>query len=173
VSFTDAKGFIGTRTVSIAGESLTGVTPVSTATTYPVFSAHAKASRDSPAYFVVRTAAGPVILHTSSSTDWVIEYVDDKGVLHMANNQGAQNPERAEFIGVGKTIYVKIYPYKYADSSEVFLYAENVNSVGVSPTIPAVFAVTAPQTPTDTPQSPAFLLGGMVAIGIAVLFSRK
>jgi hypothetical protein len=173
VSFTDAKGFIGTRTISVVGESTMVATPVTTATTYPVFSAHAKASRDLPAYFVVRTASGPVILHTSSSIDWVIEYVDDKGVLHMANNQGAQNPERVEFIGTGKVVYVKVYPYKYTDSSEVFLYAENVNSVTVSPTVPAPFAATVPQTPTETQQSPVFALVGLVSIGIAVLLSRK
>ena len=173
VSFTDAKGFIGTRTISIAGEPTMGVTPITTATTYPVFSAHAKASRDSPAYFVVRTLSGPVVLHTSSSMDWVIEYVDDKGVLHMANNQGAQNPERVEFQSRGKTVYVKVYPYKYTDRSDVFLYAENVNSIVVSPTIPEVFAASAPQTPTETPQSPVFPLLGLLAVGIAVLLSRK
>jgi hypothetical protein len=173
VSFTDAKGFIGTRTISITGEPTMSGTPVTTATTYPVFSSHAKASRDSPAYFVVRTGTGPVILHTSSSIDWVIEYVDDKGVLHMENNQGELYPERAEFLGRGKIIYVKVYPYKYADRSEVFLYAENVKSVVVSPTVPEAFAATAPQTPTETPQSPGFLLGCFGAIGIAVLLPRK
>ena len=173
VSFTDAKGFIGTRTISVVSESTMVATPVATATTYPVFSAHTKASRDSPAYFVVRTASGPVILHTSSSIDWVIEYVDDKGVLHMANNQGAQNPESIEFIGKGKVVYVKVYPYKYADNSEVFLYAENANSVTVSPTVPAPFAAAASPTPTETPQSPVFALGSLMAIGITVLLSRK
>lgn len=173
VSFTDAQGFIGTRMVSISGETTTGFIPMATATTPPEFSAHAKSSRDSPAYFIVRTAAGPVILQTSSSIDWVIEYVDDKGVLHMENNQGELNPERAEFLGKGKTIYVKIYPYKYADRSEVFLYAENVNSVLVSPTVPAVFAATVPQTPAETPQSPLFPFIGLAATGLAFFISRK
>jgi len=173
VSFTDAKGFIGTRTISVAGESTIGTTPVATMTTYSVFSAHAPASRDSPAYFVVRTASGPVILHTSSSIDWVIEYIDDKGVLHMENNHGELNPERAEFLGRGKTIYVKVYPYKYADRSEVFLYAENVNSVVVSPTVPEAFTATAPQAPAETPQSPVFPFVGLGAVGIAVLMFRK
>jgi hypothetical protein len=174
VSFTDAKGFIGTRTITITGEPTMSVTPITTATTYPVFSAHARASRDSPAYFVVRTASGPVVLHTSSAVDWVIEYVDDKGVLHMVNTQGALKPERAEFLGRSKIIYVKVYPYKYADRSDVFLYGENVYSVVVSPTVPEVFAATAPQTPTETPQSPAFPLMGLLAISIiAVLLPRK
>jgi hypothetical protein len=170
VSFTDAKGFIGTRTISVVGGS--SATPVVTATKSTVFSAHAKASRDSPAYFIVRTASGPVVLHTSSSIDWVIEYVDAKGVLHMENNQGSQNPERAEFIGTGKVVYVKVYPYKYADNGEAFLYAENVNSVTVSPTVPAPFAATATQTPTETPQSPVFPFAGLVAL-IVVLSSRR
>lgn len=173
VSFTDSKGYIGTRTISISGEPTMGATPVITATTYPVFSAHTKASRDSPAYFIVRTLSGPVTLHTSSSVDWVIEYVDSKGILHMENNQGAQSPERAEFIGAGKVVYVKIYPYKYADNSEVFLYGENVNSVTVSPTVPAPFAATASQTPTETPQSPMFPYVGLAAMVIAVSLWRK
>jgi hypothetical protein len=173
VSFTDAKGFIGTRTITVSGVSAIESSPVATATTYPVFSAHAKASRDSPAYFVVATASGPVVLHTSSSVDWVIEYIDDKGVLHMENNNGAQLPERAEFLGRSKTIYVKVYPYQYADRSDVFLYAENVHSILVSPTVPEVFAATVPQIPATTPQSPVFPLAGLAAIGIAVFFSRK
>ncbi len=173
VSFTDAKGFIGTRTVSVSGDSTVVFTPVVTATTYQVFSAHAKASRDTPAYFIVKTSSGPVVLHTSSSIDWVIEYVDDKGVLHMENNYGEQSPERAEFTGTGKTFYVKVYPYKYADHSEAFMYAENVRSVIVSPTVPAVFAATATQPPTETPQSALFPLIGMFAVGILFLFLRK
>jgi hypothetical protein len=173
VSFTDGKGFIGTRTIVVTGEVTQGPALVTTTVTYPVFSAHAKSSRDAPAYFIVKTVSGPVILHTSSSIDWVIEYIDEKGVLHVANDQGALTPERAEFLGRGKTIYVKVYPYQYADRSEVFLYAENVNSIVVSPDVPEVFAATAPQTPTPTPQAPVFPLAGLVALGITVFFSRK
>ncbi|MFA6225401.1 MAG: hypothetical protein WC620_04255 [Methanoregula sp.] len=173
ISFTNAKGFIGTRTITSSGEPTMGVTPVATSTTLAVFSAHAKASRDAPAYFVVRTAYGPVILHTSPSIGWVIEYVDDKGVLHMENNYGEQNHERAEFIGNGKIIYVKVYPYKYADYSEVFVYAENVHSVIVSQTVPEPFAATAPQTPTETPQSPLFPLMGLIAVSITLMLTRK
>jgi hypothetical protein len=173
ISFTDAKGFIGTRTITSSGEPTMGVTPVATATTFAVFSAHAPASRDAPAYFVVRTSSGPVTLHTSSSIDWVIEYVDDKGVLHMVNNYGEQNPERAEFMGKGKVVYVKVYPYKYADHSEVFVYAENVHSVIVSQTVPEPFAATASQTPTETPQSSLSPLIGMIAVSITLLLTRK
>jgi hypothetical protein len=173
VSFTDAKGFIGTRMISVVGEPTAGETPAVTATTYPVFSAHAKSSRDSPAYFVIRTASGPVVLHTSSSIDWVIEYVDDKGILHMENTNGEQNPERAEFLGRNKIVYVKVYPYRYTDASEVFLYAENVYSVNASLTVPEAFAATASPAPSPTPQSPVFSFLGLAACGFALLLYRK
>jgi hypothetical protein len=172
VSFTDGKGFIGTRTISSIGEPTMNMTPVAV-TKSTVLSAHTKSSRNAPAYFLVKTISGPVKLHTSSAVDWVIEYIDDKGVLHMENNFGDQNPERAEFIGSGKLVYVKVYPYKYADSSEVFLYAENVNFVNVSPSVPAAFAATAPTSATPTPQSSLFPLLGMIALGMAFLFIRK
>jgi hypothetical protein len=141
--------------------------------TIAVFSAHTKASRDAPAYFIIKSSAGPVILHTSSSADWVIEYIDDRGVLHMENDNGEQSPEKAEFISTGKTVYVKVYPYKYADSMEVFLYAENVNSLMVSPTVPQPFAATATPTTTATPQSGPFPLIGLIALGIMLLLARK
>jgi hypothetical protein len=173
VSFTDAKGFIGTRTISVIGEQTMGATPAATVTTHPVFSAHAKASQDAPAYFIIKTGSGPVKLHTSSSVDWIIEYIDEKGVLHRENNYGEKNPERAEFIGTGKVVYVKVYPYNYADTSEVFLYAENVNSVAVSPNVPAPFAATANQTPTETPRTELFPLIGLIAVGITLLLIRK
>jgi len=172
LSFTDAKGFIGTRMITAAGQPTMEATPVATATTYAVFSAHAKASRDNPAYFVVRTASGPVVLHTSSAIDWVIEYTDDKGALHVENNYGALIPERAEFQGRGKTVYVKVYPYAYSDSSEVFLYAENVNSIVVSPTVPQVFAPV-PPAPAETQKSPVMPVLGLIALGMTFLLWRK
>ena len=42
------------------------------------------------------------MLYTSSSIDWVIEYVDDNGVLHVENNQDAQNPGKGSNHRVGK-----------------------------------------------------------------------
>jgi hypothetical protein len=168
VSFTDAKGFIGTRIISVTSQEMPEVTPVTTVTTFPIKSAHARSSRDSPAYFVVKTGSGPVTLYTSSSVDWVIEYIDDKGILHMENNQGELNPEKVEFVGKGKSIDVKVYPYKYSAQSEVFLYAENANSVLVSPAIPASFAAIIPPVPTGTQKSLLNPFAGLVAAGLAL-----
>jgi hypothetical protein len=171
VSFTDAKGFIGTRTITATGPQ-TPVATLSEAAPDTVVSAHAKASRDAPAYFTVKTGSGPVMLYTSSSIDWVIEYVDEKGVLHVENNQDAKNPEKAAIGGSGNTIYVKIYPYNYSEQGEVFLYAENADAISVSPTVPAPFAAAVPQASGGIPAVSLMPLSGLAALGIALLLRR-
>lgn len=175
VSFTDVKGYIGSRTISSQSQAalISTITPSVTGTTTPiVISAHARSSRDTPAYFIVKTGTGPVVLYTSKSLDWVIEYIDDKGVLHVDNDQGEMNPERAEFQGTGKIVYVKIYPYKYSVTGDVFLYGENVNSIVVSPTIPAPFAANGSQTAT-TQESPVSPFIGVTAVGTALALAYK
>jgi len=172
VSFTDAKGFIGTRIMSATGPQTPVTTLSEAAAPKTVLSAHTKASRDTPAYFTVKTGSGPVMLYTSTSFDWVIEYVDETGVLHVENNQNEQNPEKAATEGSGKTIFVKIYPYKYAEENEVFLYAENAEAISVSPTVPAPFAAAVPQASGGIPAVPLTPLSGLAALGIALLLRR-
>jgi hypothetical protein len=173
VSFTDAKGFIGTRIITATAPQTPVVTP-SGADVIPktVVSAHAKASRDAPAFFTVKTGSGSVMLYTSSSVDWVIEYVDVKGVLHVENNQDAQNPEKTVIAGSGNTIFVKIYPFAYSEQGEVFLYAENADAIFVSTTVPAPFAAAVPQASGGIPPLPLMPLSGLVAFGIALLLRR-
>jgi hypothetical protein len=172
VSFTDAKGFIGTRIITATGPQ----TPVATlsvpSTPKTVVSAHATASRDAPAYFAVQTGSGPVMLYTSSSVDWVIEYMDENGVLHVENNQDAQNPEKAATTGTGKTIFVKIYPYNYSEQGDVVLYAENAKAVTVSPAIPAPFAASTPQPPGGIPAVSLWSLSGLAATLIVLILRR-
>lgn len=173
VSFTDAKGFIGTRIITATGPQT--MAPVSSPVTPPKtrISAHAKASRDAPAYFAVKTGTGPVMLYTSTSFDWVIEFIDEKGVLHVENNQDAQNPEKVSTTGSGDTIFVKIYPFNYSEQSDVFLYADNAETVAVSPTVPAPFAPAGPAAATTgTPAVPLMPLSGLAALGIALLVRR-
>jgi hypothetical protein len=172
VSFTDSKGFIATRIITATGPQTPLLTPSEKIPSVTVVSASAKSSRAAPAYFAVNTGSGPVMLYTSSSVDWVIEYVDDNGVLHVENNQDEQNPEKAATVGSGKTIYVKIYPYKYSEQSEVSLYAENADSVSVSRTVPAPFAAAAPQASGGIPAVSLIPLSGLAAVGIAVLLRR-
>jgi len=175
VSFTDGNGYIGSRVVTILGGDATspsGATGASKPTQVIVLSAHAPSSRDAPAYFMVKTNVGPVVLYTSKSTDWVMEYIDDQGVLYTENDRGGASPERAEFTGRGSTVYVKIYPYKYASTSDVTLYGENVQAVVVSPSVPAPFALSAAKA--TTPSTPLVPGIAVLSLGIALcLLARR
>jgi hypothetical protein len=170
VSFTDARGYVGKRSITVTGQQTLGPSP--TSTTLSIVSAHAKSSRDNPVYFAIKTGNGKVNIHTSSSIDWVIEYVDDKGIIKIVNEEGEQYPEKAQVLGKGKTMYIKVYPLKNSVNSEVFIYAENAVSVVVSPTVPAPFAASVPQT-TDTPKSPLLPLLGVVSLGTAFMIVRR
>jgi hypothetical protein len=170
ISFTDARGYVGYRVITVTEPQPLVSTPIPTTAT--VVSAHTKASRDNPAYFVIRSGSGPVTIHTSSSIDWIVEYIDPKGAIQLVNEQGERYPERFTLQGNGKTLYVKVYPIKYALNNEVFVYAENANSITVSPTVPTPF-VTVAQAPVATPKSASLPLMGIAAAGIAMLFMRK
>jgi hypothetical protein len=172
VSFTDSKGFIGTRIIAAVGPETSLPALSGAATPLSVVSSKAPASRNAPAFFIVKTGYGPVMLYTSSSIDWVIEYIDENGVLHVENNQDKENPEKAAISGTGKTIYVKIYPYNYSDKGEVVLYAENSDSVLVSPTVPAQFSAPSSQASGGIPGVALTPLSGLAALVIALLLRR-
>lgn len=175
VSFTDTKGFVGTKSFSVVGgqvtfsPTVTGTIP----TQAGVLSAHAKASRDNPAYFEVKTGSYKVNVYTSSNIDWMMEYVDDRGVLHTALDRNQLNPEEINVQGGGKTIYFKLYPFRYSDNSVVFLYAENAQSVRVSPTVPVPFAVGQTTPPTQTQKSPVPVTIGIISLLALVFFQKK
>ncbi|WAC06045.1 MAG: hypothetical protein OS112_05275 [Methanoregula sp.] len=170
-SFTDANGFVGTISISVTGEAaipsptVTGI-PETISTEQKVISAHSPASRDNPAYFEVKSGSGTMSIYTSSRIDWVVEYIDDRGTLHTINENGALNPEEIIIQARGKPIYVKVYPYKYSDSGEVFLYGENAQSVRVSPTIPAGFGAgsLSGTIPPETQKSPMMLFLGIISL---------
>jgi hypothetical protein len=166
VIFTDSRGYIGNRIITVVDQKpLTSVT--NPAVTKSVVSAHTKSSKDNPAYFAITGGNGLVTIRTSSSIDWIIEYADDAGIIHLVNQQAEQNPEQIQVKAKGKPIYLKVYPFSLSTSSEVFVYAENATSVVISPTIPAPFAAAAPRT--TTPQSSVMPLLGASALGIAIL----
>jgi hypothetical protein len=173
VSFTDAKGFIGTRIITATGPPTPVPTLPDAAAPKTVVSAHARASQEMPAYFSVDTGSGPVMLYTSSSIDWVIEYFDENGVLHVENNQNAENPEKAAISGSGNTIFVKIYPYESSEQGDVSLNVENADAIFVSPTVPAPFTSTKPQPTGGIPNVPLSPLSGLAALGLMSLLLRR
>jgi hypothetical protein len=172
VIFTDARGYVGSRIITVVGHQplTTGTKPAATKSV--VVSAHTKSSRDNPAYFAITGGTGLVTIHTSSFIDWIIEYTDDNGVVRVVNQQGEQHPEQVQVQGKGKTIYLKIYPSGLSTSSEVFVYAENATSIVISQTVPSPFASAAAPTAT-TPQSPFMPFLGVSAVGIAVLMIAR
>jgi hypothetical protein len=173
VSFTDAKGYVGKRSITVTSQQneTLGSRPIPTTVT--IVSAHTKSSRENPAYFAIKTGNGKVNIHTSSSVDWVIEYVDTTGTIKTVNEENEQYPENVQVQGTGKTIFIKVYPVKPSVNSEVFIYAENAASVIVNPTVPAQFAAYASQTPTETAKSPLLPLLGILASGIALMITRR
>ncbi|HNX17149.1 MAG TPA: hypothetical protein PKM50_02345 [Methanoregula sp.] len=179
VTFTDEQGYIDSRIISIIGGLATTVVPKTTVTitNTVVLSAHGRTSRNDPVYFIVKPANNaPVTISTSSSVDWVVEYVDANGDLHTINDQSDVMAEEIVVNGEGKPLYFKIYPYKYSVSSDVYLYAQNAESVSVSETVPAVFTVSATSMPvqTETQNSPLTVTGSIVAACIAaLLFSLR
>ncbi|MDD1699909.1 MAG: hypothetical protein LUQ04_03830 [Methanoregula sp.] len=171
VSFTDDKGYVGKRIITVIGPQYFTTDQTSASTKVSIVSAHTKSSRDNPAYFAIKTGTGQVNIRTSSSIDWIIEYVDDNGIIQTVNEQGEQYPEKVQVQGRGKTIYIKVYPARYAVNSEVFVYAENSTSITMSETIPLPFASTEPQSPTMTQQSP--LLPFLCVVAVALVFMTR
>jgi hypothetical protein len=112
ISFTDASGYIGVRTVTVLAGADQFPVVTTLVTPFPVVSAHAPASRDNPAYFQVQVRSGTSTIYTSSQIDWVIEYADEKGVLHMMNQMGETDPEKVDIPGPARTVFVKVYPVK-------------------------------------------------------------
>ena len=167
VLFTDARGYVGSRIITVAPQQYMtfGTTPASTKTV--VVSAHTKSSRDNPAYFTITGGTGLVTIHTSSSIDWIIEYADDKGVIHVINQENEKYPEQVKVQGKGRSIFIKVYPLSFSVTSEVFVYAENASSIVISPVIPAPFAAAAPRT--TTPPSSLMPFPGVAAVAAAIL----
>lgn len=178
VSFTDARGYAGSRTITTTNSG-SGViaTPVQTVApaggTSGILSAQARSSRGSPAYFIVRASSGPVTLYTSKTLDWVVEYSDDSGILHMVNEQGDQNPERVEILGNGQTLYFKIYPYQYSVTDDVFLFGENVGLIDVSRTVPAPFRSSGDMSASETQRASLFPLFGAAALAAGIFLWNR
>ena len=152
VSFTDARGYIATETVTIVGETQTVTLEQTTAVI--ALSAHGRSSRDTPIYFIVQPSGnGPLTVYTSASVDWVVEYVDASGNLRTVNDQGGSVPDLIVLQESDKPLFFKVYPYKYSVTDDVTLTATNAASIAVSPVVPEGFAA-AQGTQAETTSSP-------------------
>ena len=163
VTFSDTKGFISTVTFVISGKPAPTSTPA-------MISANAPATRSAPAYFEVDTKSGTVTITTSVGIDWVIEYIDEDGGSHKVNDKGQLEPETAEFVARGGTVYVKVYPMSYSDRGTVQVSAANADSIRVSQAASGLFGDAVPTTAQATPL-PAFL--ALLALIVVVVLARR
>jgi hypothetical protein len=181
VTFTDKTGYIGAKTLTVVSGNPSVNAVRTPPPAGPVLSAQERASRNNPAYFVVEPANDSFTVSTSSSIDWVVEYVDEKGILHTVNDQGDENSEEIEISNDGGPVYFKVYPYKYSVNNLVVFTAKNAESLKVSKTVPPAFesgsgaASTAYASPVETAKSPLSLFPGILALALAcvLLFRLK
>jgi hypothetical protein len=122
------------------------------------------ASRTQPAYFEVITNRGEVHAVTSGGVDWVIEYIDESGVLNKVNTRGTA-AEEVRFASNGGTVYFKVYPDQFADQAPLTLSVENARSVTVCTTCQTLFGevITTPATPLSL-----FIVLGALAVLVFV-----
>lgn len=167
VSFTDAKGYIGTFAFEVTPKFEPTTVPTTPEPVIAAITATAHSSNDRPAYFLVTGMQGVVKISTSPGIDWVIEYADASGIIHKVNNKGQIDPEEVTIEPGNGTLYLKVYPYRFSDEGEVSLFAEGAERIGVATEVPPVFATTAiPTTKTSLP-------GGVVLLAVLVLGLRR
>ncbi len=163
VTFSDAKGYIGTTTFAVASAPTATATPA-------MISASAPSTRSAPAYFEVDTKSGMVTIATSVGIDWVIEYIDEDGKPHKVNDKGLLEPETAVFAARGGTVYVKVYPMSHKDSGTVQVSAANAHSVRVSQAAPGIFGDV---VPTTAKPAPVPVVLALLALIVAVILARR
>jgi hypothetical protein len=166
--FSDAKSYIGSAQFTVSQPVQTTGT-----TTTPVqqLSATAQASRNQPAYFMVDTKPGVVTISTSSGIDWVMEYIDENSRLSVVNEKGTIGGETVTLSAKGGPVYVKVYPFTFADQGTVTLTATNTDSVTVCTSCTALFSAT--PVPTTTKKSPVPTFVALFALALLVIARRK
>ncbi len=168
----DRRGLIGTIRYDVHRETVVTPVPTTPPVSVGVPSASAPSSRESPAYFEVRTGRGPVTLSTSRGVDWVVEYIDEAGRSHVVNTFGADRAESVTFEGSGGTVYIRIYPAG-PDSERVFLYGENVASLAVSDTITTRFGDLHESGFVPQEESPVSMILPIIALAVILFVAVK
>lgn len=186
-TFTDKSGYIGEKIITVVNGNPSVVT-VSVTTLVPdgqVFSVQDRASRSDPAYFVVDPTNQSFTVTTSTSVDWVVEYIDENGVVHTVNDQGDETGEVIDITANGSPVYFKVYPYKYTVSNTVVFTAENVEALAVSTTVPAAFEAgsgsepgvtgSSGSVPGESTKAPLSIIAciGALAAACALFAARK
>jgi hypothetical protein len=175
VSFTDADGYLGTRSIRMTG----GSAPATAEPMTPAaaVSAQGKASRDNPLFFTVEPSGnGPLVITTSASADWIVEYTGSGGNLVTLDEQGGSISPAIVINNTGAPLYFKVYPSRYSVTDDISISATNADSVGVSGKAQDAFGqVPPPSLPAETqaplPAGVCIAAAGMA--GLCRYFGRR
>ena len=175
VSFTDANGYLGTRSIQISG----GSAPATSEAITPAaaVSAQGKSSRDNPLFFAVYPSGdGPLVISTSASADWIVEYTGTKGNLISLEEHGGSISPAIVINDTGAPLYFKVYPSRYSITDEISISATNADSIEVSGDVPDAFGQAQPPPRPEETQSPlpaAVCIAAAGTAGLCLYFSRR
>ena len=175
VSFTDADGYLGTRSIHMSDGS--GISATEAPTSATAVSAQGDASRDNPLFFTVEPAgSGPLVIITSASEDWIVEYTGSEGNMITLEEQGGSVSPAIVINDSGAPQYFKVYPSRYSVTADISISATNADSIEVSGSVPEAFDhAQQPPQPQET-QSPIpteLCLASAGIAGLCVHFSRR
>jgi hypothetical protein len=175
VSFTDGDGYLGTWSIQMSDGSVEVATEAMTSAA--VVSAQGKASRDDPIFFTVEPSGnGPLVIITSASADWVVEYPSSDGNLVTVEEQGGSVSPAIVINDTISPLYFKVYPSRYSVTDDISISATNADSIEVSGNVPDAFgqAQTPPQPQeTQAPLPPAICIAAAGMAEIFLYFSRR
>ena len=167
----DKDGYIGVLTYTLMTSSTTTSPATPTATSLPTKSASAIASKESPAYFSVKTGTGTTEIKVIRGVDWIVDYSLSGATAVRVNNADNTGDEKFTVEGNGAVLNLMIYP---ADDSQakVYVYCENAVSITEDPALADVFGKPGVD-PNATSTPVPVLLPFAGVIGAAVLLRRR
>jgi len=171
ISFTDAKGYIGTFKVTVMEKPETIQATIEVTPARRVVSESAPASRDRPATFAIHTGTEPARVFTSSGFDWVLEYRDATGEIVRVNEKGSLGNEEVTLNGTGGIILVTVYPNSYSVDETVLLSAEGADRIEIA--TPVTTATTAAGTTAGKLPLPVIVVIVAVIAVAALLIIRR
>jgi len=171
ISFTDAKGYIGTFKVTVMEKPETIQATIEVTPAKRVVSESAPASRDSPATFAIHTGTEPARVFTSSGFDWVLEYRDATGEIVRVNEKGSLGNEEVILNGTGGVVLVTVYPFSYSVDETVLLSAEGADRIEIA--TPVTTATTASGTTSGKSPLPLIVVIFAVIAVTAFLIIRR
>jgi len=97
---------------------------------------------------------GPLVITTSASDDWIVEYPGSEGNLITLEEQGGSVSPAIVINNTGSPQYFKVYPSRYSVTADISISATNADSIEVSGSVPEEFDQAQQPPPPQETQSP-------------------